>query len=296
MPPKPAKLSLPDAIDRIRPGVVQIGMRTDRGDVPTTLGTGFIVDDRGTIVTALHVIDAAVDATSTGTGQLTVPTLTAGLAHPNLVPLGQGKGFLATQAFSYAELITLVVVPDHDLAALRPTADSEWPPEPVDVGDGISITALAGVVELDSTRPRDGTSVAVSGYPFASNSLVTNSGSIASGFYPNFDEIPEPERAARPPGADDGIYREETYSPGTPSDRYLADLEVNAGNSGGPVYFTETAKVLGVCVSTQSALVRNPRGAPALLGGEPLLYSSGLTTVIPTTYVRGMLRDPRVTA
>ena len=296
MPPKPAKLNLPDAIDRVRPGVVQIGMRVDPHEPPRTLGTGFIVDDRGTIVTALHVLDGGVDAMSKPAGKLTVPAFTAGLAHPNLVPLGEGQGFLGTQAFSYVDLDVLVVVPDHDLAAVRPTAESEWPPEPVDLGGGVSLTALCGVVELNSTRPRDGMSVAASGYPFASNSLVTNSGCIASGFYPNFDEIPEPERAPRPPGADEGIYLEVTHSPETPADRYLADIEVNGGNSGGPVYLTETAKVIGVCVSTRVALVRDRTGAPANLAGGPLLYSSGLTTVIPTPYVRGMLRDSRVTS
>src|SRR5205085_6189322 len=49
----------------------------------------------------------------------------------------------------------------------------------------------------------------------------------------------------------------ETFTPGPPAaQRYLADLEVNGGNSGGPVYLVETAAVIGVCVATQSEIGR----------------------------------------
>jgi S1-C subfamily serine protease len=47
-------VSLPDAIDVIRPSVVQV-MVGASGMAPVPAGTGFIVDDRGFVLTAGHV-------------------------------------------------------------------------------------------------------------------------------------------------------------------------------------------------------------------------------------------------
>jgi hypothetical protein len=112
-----------------------------------------------------------------------------------------------------------------------------------------------------------------------SDALVTNAGSVASAW------VSDPGSVARlglpEPGAD-------------VADRYLADLEVNGGNSGGPVYTQGAARVIGVCVATQSALVRHRDGV-AVIDGAPLVYSSGLTLVVPSKYVVALLQRNGIT-
>ena len=69
------------------------------------------------------------------------------------------------------------------------------------------------------------------------------------------------------------------------ADTYLVDSEVNPGNSGGPVYLVESAEIIGVCVATKPAPVRDEQGNPVSINETKLYYSSGLTVVIPSRYV-----------
>jgi hypothetical protein len=292
-------VSLEDAVHAIRPSVVQLSVRAEAGRLPRTLGTGFIVDERGTIVTALHVVKEGVRFAQS-VGHQGRPQFVAGLAHPQLFEAG-GKLY-GMQGFSYVDVDLLSVVPDHDLCAARLKENvvrGEWDPELVPVIDGTPVPPLAGVATLDTRRPREGATVAVSGYPFAMNSLITNSGCIASAFLPNFaddaipDPPPQPPDEGRTPGA---VRMVETFTPGpSPGERYLADLEVNGGNSGGPVYYADTGAVIGMCIATRQAAVTRG-GRPVVVGGQVLTYSSGLTVVVPAIYVDAMLRERRVSS
>jgi S1-C subfamily serine protease len=72
--------ALPDSIDAIRPAIVQILLGWDGGR-PAAVGTGFIVDRAGFVLTARHV---ARDARSFASAQgLPNPRLLVGLAQPN---------------------------------------------------------------------------------------------------------------------------------------------------------------------------------------------------------------------
>lgn len=74
------------------------------------------------------------------------------------------------------------------------------------------------------------------------------------------------------------------------ADSYVADMEVNPGNSGGPTYAPASGAVVGVCVASQPAPARfTDTGEPAVVGGRGIVYSSGLTIVIPARYVAEML-------
>jgi hypothetical protein len=285
-------MTLPDAVDAIRPAVVQIGVRLNHGELPRTLGTGFIVDDRSTVVTALHVITGGVNL-ARAAGINDRPQFVAALAHPQIFKVGDAT--MGMQGFSYVDLDLLSAVPAHDLAAGRMTENivgGEWDPDLVPNIDGLRVPPLVGIATLDTSTPREGAAIAVSGYPFALNSLVTNSGSLACAFFPDFADDPLPD----PPPVDDaddqkGVRVVDIRTPGPPAaNRFLADLEVNGGNSGGPVYLVETGAVIGVCVATRVAPVTRA-GQPAMLDGEPLGYSSGLTHVVPAVYVAAMLRD-----
>jgi hypothetical protein len=60
-------VQLPDAIDRIRPSIVQIGA-VALGAAPgqATLGTGFVVTSAIHVITAKHVVDGINSVTQEG--------------------------------------------------------------------------------------------------------------------------------------------------------------------------------------------------------------------------------------
>lgn len=285
---------LTDAVAAIRPSVVQIAVRLERSELPRTLGTGFIVDERGTVVTAWHVIEAGVDLADPTREIESRPQFVAGLAHPQRIEVGEVV--YGMQGFSYVDLELLLAVPDHDLGVARLKDNvlaGDWDQKLVPVIDGVPVPPLAAAAILDTSRPPDGAAVAVSGYPFAMNSLITNNGCLASAFVPTFGDAPTLDAPPENEGTQGEVLLVEGPLPEHPVERYLADLEVNGGNSGGPVYLVETAHVIGVCVATRSAPVMRA-GRPMFVSGEMLTYSSGLTVVVPSTYVAEALRDKRV--
>ena len=108
----------------------------------------------------------------------------------------------------------------------------------------------------------------MSGYPLSYPTLITTAGIIASAWDSNsMDVVPE----GAPPGF---------TIPDMP-DSYLADVAVNPGNSGGPVYLQDDGSVIGVCVAFTIAEAGN--------GGVPLRYNSGLSIVVPIRYAVDLL-------
>ncbi len=71
--------------------------------------------------------------------------------------------------------------------------------------------------------------------------------------------------------------------------RARGDVEVNPGNSGGPVYLEDDASVIGVCVSFRGSNIWTDDGTIATILGRQLFYSSGLTTIIPSKYILDIL-------
>lgn len=125
-----------------------------------------------------------------------------------------------------------------------------------------SSTAFSGKpVIFNSHRPQDGVSIAVSGYPLSEPALVTNAGSVATTWSMH-----------------------ETKPNGRSFNSYLGDVQVNPGNSGGPVYLVDDGSVIGVCVAYKSA--------PLLIQSSDLgiRTNSGLTVIVPTEYVIEMLK------
>jgi S1-C subfamily serine protease len=165
----------------------------------------------------------------------------------------------------------------NDLALLLPAWNpfAGEAPGLVQVGDH-SIGPVYGLCSPEVERPADGTSVAASGYPLSNQALITNAGCIASGWLSDADAR-RLLLLREGPGSYDHV------------DRYLADLEVNGGNSGGPVYETERGQVIGVCVATQNAYVTAAAEPVRTQDGSPLVYSSGLTIVVPSKYVVALL-------
>jgi S1-C subfamily serine protease len=222
------------------------------------VGTGFFVHSEGLVLTAKHVTEGA----SRAMAMHPQAKLLVGLAMPNISgPISIRQNF---------ELVQCDVVEEdarHDLALLRLATNPFNSGRPSGVhrtpDGGMGVNSLFGLAPLTLSRPRDGEDIAVSGYPLSNPTLITTSGIIASSWATDtMDVVPE--------GAPEGFTMPDI------KDSYLADVAVNPGNSGGPVYLRDVGHVIGVCVAF--------RIAEADAGGVPLMYNSGLSIVVPINY------------
>jgi len=247
---------LPDAIDLIRPSVVQIALdQSEFGNHSHVVaGTGFFVSDGGYVLTARHVVEAARQQGG---------RLLAGLAMPDIDTPMKMRG-----TFVLEECDIIKEDERHDLALLRlrnnpftgTTPSGMWK----DTDGSIGLNGMYGVPKFNSDRPRDGERVAVSGYPLSLPALITTSGGIASGSAIDLKEV-------QPPGAPSGFVVSDV------KDSYLADVAVNPGNSGGPVYNVASGAIIGVCVAFRIAQL-------ALDPNTTIPYNSGLSIVVPIKY------------
>ena len=277
-------MNLPGAIEFLRPSVVQMVLSLDQlsGSAAAALGgklflnlplgTGFFVNEDGHVVTARHVVKAFENLQIEARKRLFV-----GMAGPDLENF---RGVSVRATFTQIEFDIVDEDARHDLILLKLKRN------PFKGETGIFMQAGAEKIEwlhkaaiLSPGRPRDGEAVAVSGYPLSSTVLVTTSGNLASSWSYEVQEIQVPGAPAwfRMPDV---------------ADSYLADVRVNGGNSGGPVYSVESARVIGVCVSFHTAPVQYGNGnqEPVAIGGRPLSYNSGLSDVVPIGYVIDMLK------
>jgi S1-C subfamily serine protease len=268
---------LPEIIDVVRPSVVQISC-TISGNSPEVraqlggklvkhlpLGTGFLVSDAAHVITAQHVL--AVARGMPGHYPGADIRVGVGLAHPNTENM---RANFSVTGFSVIEEDAR-----HDLALLQ----MQQNPFQGEMSSGIvigdsAVELLHQVATIDMTRPRDGERVAISGYPLGETVLVTNAGIIASSWSMTADEIPNP---AWP-----------DVSIPEMRDTFLADVQTNPGNSGGPVYSVSDGSVIGVLVALRLTNVI-AGGSPAMVNGIPLTVDAGVSVVVPAKYVCEML-------
>jgi len=269
-PPYSQPVELPDAINQIRGAVVQItytisglshealeDLGADGAIFSRPFGSGFFISDRGHVVTAKHVLDDiedfAIDNRDEGQHYVGI-----GVAFPNIEGHGvQRRGTFRSIAFD-------VVGTDdrHDLALLRlvrnPFAMSRQ-----DRTSSQGQLLEPSLAVLDATRPRDGASAAISGYPLDQAALVTTAGHIASGWAVDIKNQLISDGAGG-------------YEPTDIADRYLADIQTNPGNSGGPAYSLGSGAVLGVLVG---AILTH------VVGDSSLRSSANLAEVVPAQFV-----------
>lgn len=218
------------------------------------------------MVTAKHVIDGARQLVAKVGSSL---QLGVGLAHENTENMRANFTIVGFELVAEDEAL--------DLALLKLGQN----PFKGEVSTGIvfgdePLPLPHGHVTFDIDRPQDGEQIATTGYPLANPVLITNTGHVASAWASEIKEVPVPGVA--------GMTRPEV------ADSYVADMEVNPGNSGGPTYAVDTGVVIGVCVASQLAPATfTDTGEPAVVGGHGIAYSSGLTIVIPARYVIEML-------
>jgi S1-C subfamily serine protease len=67
------------------------------------------------------------------------------------------------------------------------------------------------------------------------------------------------------------------------ADAYLADVQANPGNSGGPTYRIADGAVIGVCIETRLTPTYHESGAPASLA------NAGLTVIRPSRYLTNLI-------
>ena len=207
-------MRLPDAIDGLRPSIVQI--RASGPGTPAqgaTIGSGVIVTDSGSIVTARHVLDA-IDFER---GQ----TLTIAFAFPDV----DTPGLTRRANFMGVEGKLVDVDEQHDLALIEAVGGL------ANVGRVLGNTQVPNApapAHLSTAPLREGSQLAVSGYPLDQPSLVTNAGVLACTLSSEV-EI------------------------GGVKVRHLGDFTAHPGNSGGPVFSLRDGAVIGVCVAGRLA-------------------------------------------
>jgi serine protease Do len=210
MEKQPQTFPLAQSIATIQHSVVQI--TSTSGHI---LGTGFLVNSQGHIITNYHILKPILDSPN--------PVPMIGFAHQATSPeeVSISPSFIITDA--------VVIETDiiHDLALLK----IHQIPEPQDLSEDPGLPAsLWQAVKLNDHTPEEGTGVAVSGFPLPQLELITNSGPIAT------------------------VSSGNTAHPDGSSAAYYADMQVDPGNSGGPVYLAETGEVIGVAVAYDDTL------------------------------------------
>jgi len=245
-------VDLPRAIEHIRPSVYQV--RINLADSPlntAVLGTAFLVSMDGWLVTAKHVTDGAAEFANVAPGSLHASFAVGNVDSPTM----------QIRASFVSVPVTVVATSDeNDLALLRT-------PQPIGEGvfmklgnEGVGIEPGSAVLSIE--RPKEGESIAISGYPLNEAAMVTTAGSVASSW-----------ALDAPPAIGKKMF-----------DRYLGDLTANPGNSGGPVYRLSDGRVIGVC--TAGKLTR-------VIGGEGN-QAADLTIVVPAKYVADLLEGQGV--
>lgn len=227
-------MRLPDAIDRIRTSVVQIQLPLE-GAGHLSLGTGFVVGAAARhAITARHVV-------MTAHGEV-LDQILVGFPGPDVItPAMVMRGAFVSFGCSIIDTSA-----DDDLALIE---------LPEEAFGGMQIEMYGGATfqppqsaAFSARRCREGTEIAVSGYPLGEPSLVTNAGILASDFTL-------------------------LSGPGNPQERLLGDLTANPGNSGGPVYSVHEANVIGILVAGRTTRLAEGEGA----------VSAGLALIVPAS-------------
>ncbi|HEV2862886.1 MAG TPA: S1C family serine protease [Pyrinomonadaceae bacterium] len=270
-------MTLTQAIKKLRPSVVQINVEFvlpaagpgQQPQVATSRGSGFFINRDGYVITARHVVTPPDLPPHAQRGRQFI-----GIAFPDI----DNPGGLQLRA-SF-QLIGFEVVGEdarHDLALLKLRQNPFKEPRVQLTNQPGGVKSIEiDVVTLSLKRPEDGEPIAASGYPLNIPSLVTTSGGVASAWAYDEQEV-------QLPGHPQGLRFPDF------ADVYLADLTVNHGNSGGPVYSVSSGAVIGVCVAARFVPVQGPPNIP-------LSYNSGISLVVPSKYIVELLKKHGLTA
>jgi len=239
-------------------------------------GTGFFVSQQGYVLTAAHVIRGA-EKYAREKGATKVWFQVGILLDPSSVP---GINFLGS--FSPVAATPVEVDDVHDVALLKLSAN----PFNGQLQSGIKtpqgiLPLRVAVARLKPELPPEGRNVLISGYPLEIPTFVTQKGMVASESF-SIVTIPVPGAIGRTrPEAVDSI---------------LLDAVVNPGNSGGPVYESDSGDVVGICEAYElSPLFTNKLNPVQVTPDEIAMQNAGLAVVVPIKYGIDLLRKNGVT-
>lgn len=239
-------MGLKQSIQKVRRSTFQISVNIAEGNQLHTpvLGTAFSVGDRHAI-TAGHVLDSVAKLHKEHDAKPQLAFAGLNVSTPEM----EIRANFVGRPFGVVD-----VDAENDLALLETSPMDSYnfsvggmqaqPPVPIKLREG---------------RPDEGEMVACSGYPLSEPSLVTTVGYVASSWAFN--------RAGK-----------------RMTDRYLADLTANPGNSGGPVYRAADGKAIGVLVAGRLTDVVDGDG----------LHSAGIAELIPAMTVAALMRKHNV--
>lgn len=215
----------------------------------------------GFLVTARHVIQSGLNLVQTYPANK--KGLSIGLAQPNTENM---RGNFTLVDFDVIDEDSI-----HDLALLKLNSN----PFKGQVRSGIvinnnEIALIVGVANLSPYRPEDGSLIGISGYPLNESVLISNGGFLASSWEYKLQEI-------QVPGSPDFFRTIDV------ADSYLADVNVNPGNSGGPAYSAIDGSAIGVCVAFVPTNIINDQG------NLDAYYNSGLSIIVPSRYIIDLL-------
>jgi S1-C subfamily serine protease len=244
------------AIARMRSCVVSINDADPGGPI----GSGVIVrggdEERGVVATALHVVRGVAGE-----------ELQIGFPVPPSEQVRGGLTMLSATVIATDERNDLALLEMEHNAILRRGVPH--------LSGG---TYPATMAELDAARPEDGEDVMISGFPMGYRYILSSAGIIACSWGDQGIDhfLDEPEHGV---------------SPEIPLDRYLVDISVNQGNSGGPCYRVSDQRVVGICEALQLIEVDiEDDGIDAV--DEPqrtVLQKADITFVVPAKYVIALL-------
>jgi S1-C subfamily serine protease len=245
---KTSDLTASQAVEKIRPSVVQIIAEGSYGfvgnprriDFHVIAGSGFFGDTLGHIITARHIV-IAIDSlpskiirevgSSVDPNSIMVRIL-VGLPVTEITH-GPNRSFenvvqISARIIKRSEKAdaAIIEVPAHALDKAYSNGLIEEPSK------NIKLTTNKPIVPIFDTEPADeGEMIAVSGFPLSIPAMVTNFGWIGSAF---------------------GVLPR--VSPDDP-DQFgqIGAIQINHGNSGGPVYRVRDGAVIGIAVSYWNA-------------------------------------------
>jgi S1-C subfamily serine protease len=234
--PAPANAAdLADVVARVKPSIVGVGFAAGAPGLQKRLaGTGFVVGDGTLVVTNAHVVQRANKAAK---------------KYALVVFVGRGTAAEARPAQ------VRKVDEDHDLTLLELTG-----------------TPLPALAIGDSSKVREGSSVAFTGFPIGAVLglyPVTHTGTVSA-----ITPIVQPAASGRDLDATDiRLLR-------TPYDVFQLDATAYPGNSGSPVYDPATGKVIAIVSQVfvkgrKEDVLRNP---------------SAISYAMPARYIQDLLR------
>jgi len=222
------------------------------------VGTGSIVDNKGTVVTAWHVANDARKLAQNFEQAHRMVLSVIMFEIPNFD--GQLGSVKVENTANFNAVAYKILAEDkaHDLALLHPEVKDPFESmagAPLVANDNQTTErAKPTPATLLTTRPVDGLEVFTCGYPFGQKALTTTSGFVATAW-----------------GQENLVVAGQNGISGV-TNVYRLDVRANPGNSGGPVFERKAGAIIGIIVEIAQS------------GG------GGLAIAVPSSYVADLMK------